>query len=58
MSTATITPEQIEAGALAIYRARYGIGWAHDTEAMRDRCRDEARAAARAMGFVIEGGES
>lgn len=50
---ATITPEQVEAAARAIFRANDGIDW---DLAERDHAqyREDARAALTAAGFQIE----
>jgi hypothetical protein len=50
---ATITAEQVEAAARAIYTSRGSDMWEREQEAVRQRYRTEARAAFVAAGFEV-----
>ena len=54
---ATITPEQVEAGARALWQLDYGgpeNGFADCPESVQQYYRGQIIAAARAMGFIVE----
>lgn len=57
---ATITPEQIEAAAEAVWETIWyeGMAWSGTSETIRKGYRAAARAAFRAAGFIVPEGES